>query len=67
MKKEYEPYQNVEEPDLTGTYTARDYISCKTEELMELLRGKIFKMSAAPLWRHQEIVGELYLIFRKVY
>src|SRR5690606_5685873 len=49
----------------TGTYTARDYISWKTDEFMELIRGKVFKMAAAPLWRHQEVLGELYLIFRR--
>jgi len=57
--------QKPEEPDLTGTYTARDYITWKTEELMELIRGKIFKMTPSPLWRHQEVLGELHLLFRK--
>ena len=56
---ENEPYQQVEEPDLTGTYTARDYISWKTEELMELLRGRISKMSPSPSSVHQQIVMNL--------
>ncbi len=59
MKNYEDQNQELQEPDLTGTYTARDYISWKTEELMELIRGKIFKMSPAPLWRHQEVFGEL--------
>ena len=66
MKNYEDKSQEVQEPDLTGTYTARDYISWKTDELMELIRGKIFKMTPAPLWRHQEVLGELYLIFRSV-
>src|SRR5690554_2171278 len=51
--------QKPEEPDLTGTYTARDYITWKTEELMELIHGKIFKMTPAPTSGHQEIVMNL--------
>ncbi len=40
----------------------------KSQEVQEpdLTRGKIFKMTPAPLWRHQEVLGELYLIFRSV-
>ena len=64
-----EQNQKLEEPDLTGTYTARDYITWKSEELMELIRGKIFKMTPAPLRRHQEILmslgTHLHLHFRK--
>lgn len=65
MKDNEDKDQDVQEPDLTGTYTARDYISWKTEELMELIRGKIFKMTPSPLWRHQEVLGELHVIFRR--
>lgn len=64
--KNYEDQKNeIQEPDLTGSYTARDYISWKTDELMELIKGKVFKMAAAPLWRHQEVLGELHIIFRR--
>lgn len=59
MKKYENQNPEVQEPDLTGTYTARDYISWKTEELMEIIRGKIFKMSAAPSSGHQIISSEL--------
>lgn len=52
----------VQEPDLSGTYTARDYISWKTDELMELIRGKIFKMSPGPLRKHQKVSAKLYLL-----
>lgn len=50
----------VNEPDLSGTYTAADYLSWKTDELMELIRGKIFKMSPAPSSWHQILFGELH-------
>lgn len=61
MKNHEDKSQEVQEPDLTGTYTARDYISWKTDELMELLKGKIFKMTPAPLRRHQKISAKLHL------
>ena len=54
--------QKLEEPDLTGTYTARDYITWKSEELMELIRGKIFKMSPGPRRIHQQVIGKLHLL-----
>ncbi len=40
---------------MSGTYTARDYISWKTDELIELIRGKIFKMAPGPSSRHQRV------------
>ncbi|NEN22771.1 Uma2 family endonuclease [Cryomorpha ignava] len=69
MKNFEDKNQEVQEPDLTGTYTARDYISWKTDELMELIRGKVFKMAAAPSSDHQKVVMSLgtilYLHFLK--
>ena len=62
MKNYEDKSQEVQEPDLTGTYTARDYISWKTDEIMELLKGKIFKMTPAPLRRHQKISAKLHLL-----
>ncbi len=59
MKETEEQPQKLEEPSAAGTYTARDYFSWKTEELMELIRGKIFKMSPAPTSNHQRIVWKL--------
>ena len=54
--------QKLEEPDLTGTYTARDYITWKSEELMELIRGKIFKMTPSPLRKHQQVSANIHLL-----
>lgn len=65
MKEYKDQTSEVNEPDLTGTYSATEYLSWKTDELMELIRGKIFKMTPTPVWRHQEILGEFYLLFRK--
>ncbi len=67
MKDTEEQPQKLEEPSAAGTYTARDYFSWKTDELMELIRGKIFRMSPAPTSGHQRILREinnkLYLHF----
>ena len=69
MKSFEDQNQEVWEPDVSGTYTARDYITWKTEEMMELLLGKIFKMSPAPSSVHQQIVmnlgNSLYTHFKK--
>jgi|SRR5690554_5396341 len=54
--------QKLQEPDLTGTYTARDYITWKSEELMELIRGKIFKMTPSPAKKHQQVSGKIHLL-----
>ncbi len=43
----------------TGTYTYADYLTWKLEEFVELIQGKIFKMSA-PLTSHQLYVGEFH-------
>ncbi|HXH18565.1 MAG TPA: Uma2 family endonuclease [Chitinophagales bacterium] len=53
----------VEEPDLSGTYTAADYLQWKMEEMVELIRGKIFRMSPAPSSNHQSVSMRLsYLL-----
>ncbi len=64
MKDTEEQPQKLEEPSAAGTYTARDYFSWKTDELMELIRGKIFKMSPAPTSGHQRVSGDIYSFLR---
>ncbi len=53
----------AEEPDLSRTYTAADYLRWNLDELIELIRGKIFKMSPSPTSNHQKISRELGGIF----
>jgi len=50
----------LEEPDLSGTYTARDYLGWQLDELVELIRGKVFRMSPAPVSNHQRLARELF-------
>ncbi len=51
----------VEEPDLAGTYGYADYLTWTMPEMVELIRGKIFKMSPAPSSRHQQVSLNLTL------
>lgn len=41
-------------------YTYSDYLKFDFEEMVELIRGKIFRMSPAPKSIHQEISGNMY-------
>lgn len=49
--------------DLTKSYTYADYLTWNFQERLEILKGKIFKMSPAPSRKHQEISAK---IFRKL-
>ncbi|WP_042346398.1 Uma2 family endonuclease, partial [Capnocytophaga canis] len=47
---------NINQLDLVnGVYTYADYLLWRFEERVELLKGKIFKMSPAPSLKHQRI------------
>ncbi|OWY26127.1 Uma2 family endonuclease, partial [Sphingobacteriales bacterium UPWRP_1] len=45
--------------DPNSCYSYADYLQWTFEEQLELIKGKIFKMSPAPNRRHQQISGEL--------
>jgi Uma2 family endonuclease len=47
--------------DLSKSYTYADYFSWKFEERVELIKGKIFKMSPAPNRIHQKLTGAIYM------
>ncbi len=46
---------SIDDLDFSKTYTYADYYSWRFEERVELIRGKIFKMSPAPSGNHQTI------------
>ncbi len=49
-------YNNASEPDFTyGGYTYEDYLKFDLDYTVEVIRGKLFKMSPAPGSSHQEI------------
>lgn len=54
--------KDINQLDLNKQYTYKDYLSWEFDEMVELIRGKIFKMSPAPSRLHQEISGATFTI-----
>ena len=50
---------NLSELDLNGHYTYADYVTWQFEEMVELIKGKVFKMSPAPTRYHQRVSHNL--------
>lgn len=46
--------------DLNKLYTYADYYKWQFEERVELIKGKIFKMSPAPNANHQVLAGDIF-------
>ena len=53
--------------DLKGTYSYADYLLWQFSERVELIKGKIFKMSPAQSSSHQDILLNLTRIIDKVF
>ncbi len=58
---------SIDQLDFSKRYTYADYLLWKFEERLELIKGRIFRMSPAPSRRHQEIVGDLYFTIRTIF
>src|SRR5690606_11392878 len=53
-----------QEPDDSfAGYTYADYLKWDFEEIVELIKGKVFKKAAAPSRKHQEVSRNLTLLF----
>jgi len=50
----------IHDLDLNKVYTYADYFKWQFEERVELIKGRIFKMSPAPNRIHQKISGYIY-------
>jgi Uma2 family endonuclease len=46
--------------DINKTYTYADYFKWKFEERVELIKGRIFRMSPAPNRMHQKLSGHIF-------
>ncbi len=59
---------DISQLDLNGTYSYADYLNWNFKERIELIMGKIFKMSPAPAMKHQRIASrmasQLYTSFK---
>ncbi len=53
---------DINQLDLSKKYTYQDYLSWKFEDMVELIRGKVFRMSPAPSRGHQRILGNIHLL-----
>ena len=51
---------SVLEPE--ATYSYADYLRWSFEERVELIKGKLFRMSPAPKRSHQEIGGDIFVV-----
>ncbi|QBN19947.1 Uma2 family endonuclease [Flavobacterium nackdongense] len=58
---------NIKQLDLKGSYTYADYLLWQFKDRVELIKGKIFKMSPAPSRSHQEISWVLARQLDKVF
>jgi len=57
--KTSESITQLSQLDLEGSYTYAEYISWKFKERVELIKGKLFKMSPAPNSVHQQVLLHL--------
>jgi len=53
---------SLDELDLNKTYTYSDYMTWQFEEMVELIKGKIYKISPAPSRIHQKISTNLLIL-----
>ncbi len=51
---------DINQLDPKKTYTYADYLQWKFEEYVELFRGKVMRMSPAPLRQHQDIAANIF-------
>jgi Uma2 family endonuclease len=72
MKKEYDNDTSEQvvaaEPsfDYSAEYTYGDYLKFEIEEMVELIRGKIYRMSPAPRVKHQIVIKNLTILFHNL-
>src|SRR5690606_38432683 len=50
-----------------ATYTYADYLLWRIEERLELIKGKVFKMTPAPNLRHQQVSGRFYVSLQNLF
>ena len=55
----------LEDIDLSLTYSYANYLTWFFDDRVELIKGKVFKMSPAPSPLHQEISGNIFSVFHR--
>ena len=60
-----EAITSLQQLDALGRYSYRDYLTWQFSEMVELIRGRIRRMSPAPLARHQVVVLNIAAAFKQ--
>ena len=60
MTEENKNLLNEPSTSYTGKYSYADYLTWQLDEMVEIIKGKLFKMTAAPSRLHQKVAGKLY-------
>jgi Uma2 family endonuclease len=55
---------DINQLDFSKEYTYADYLTWQFKERVELIKGRIFKMSPAPNRKHQAISGEIFYLIK---
>jgi Uma2 family endonuclease len=61
------PITDLSQLDLNGCYSYADYLLWRFEERVELIKGRISKMSPAPNRKHQEVSGNMSYILKSYF
>ena len=56
---------DINELDFSRRYTYADYLTWQFDDVVELIRGKVFRMSPAPSTSHQLLSGNLFSIIHQ--
>jgi len=51
---------DINQLDLSKRYTYAEYLNWQFDEVVELIRGKVFRMSPSPSTSHQRLSGNLF-------
>lgn len=51
---------DINQLDLSKHYNYADYLTWQFDDMVELIRGKVFKMSPAPSTAHQQLSGRFF-------
>lgn len=61
------PITDISQLNLNGTYSYADYVNWHFEQMLELIKGRIFKMSPAPKTFHQRISRNFAAVLDKYF
>lgn len=60
LKKTRRMITDISQLDINRIYAYSDYLTWRLQERVELIKGKIFKMTPAPSLSHQQVSGAIY-------